>query len=624
MENKGLIRLQKLRELNLKTPGWKNGDLYRLLYCEDMYIAAYENICRNKGAITSRFISETVHTFNIERIRQIIKELRQGTYNFPSLRRIYIPKSGKKILRPLGVPSFYDTLLQEAIRMILEVIYEPSFSKNSHGFRPGKSCHTALKQVSQEFNGVKWIIEGDIKGVYEYIDHRILLGILEERIKDPRFIQLIGKSLKAGYIENTGGFIKSIFGTPPSSLISPILTNIYLDKLDSYVQTLKDQYEQINEEKSTSGQYTKDYNIVRKAIKHKETIIKKSDLKKEKMVYDIEIKTLKSLKLKLKQLIPRKPKTIPINIQYVRYGDDWILGVNGPGWIAQEIKTNIHVFLKKALGLSLLEGKIKITYIRNKFVPFLGYNFKVDISRTTNRYIKKNEKTRTRCATGNVIKFYLPVDTYLKRFELQGICDKNGIAKSVPQWTVLKPERIVETYNYMINGVFNYYSNIQNKDDLRRIQFILQMSCAKTLAHKFKTSVMKIFSKYGKTMRIVRTGGSKKERIFQLNLKTTTQTNEKWRSGVINQIDPFYLQVNLRPRSKLEAHCTVCMNPNDVEMQHVKHVRKATVSKGFSRLLGIINRKQIPVCRQCHIRIDNGLYDRLKLSELANLKLAKI
>lgn len=138
---------------------------------------------------------------SIERIEQLIESLKNETYQPAPSKRAYIPKkNGKK--RPLGIPSFNDKLVQEVVRMILEAIYEGSFEHTSHGFRPGRSCHTALISIQKSFTAVKWFIEGDIKGFYDNIDHDVLIGILRERIADERFLRLIRKFLNAGYIED--------------------------------------------------------------------------------------------------------------------------------------------------------------------------------------------------------------------------------------------------------------------------------------------------------------------------------------------------------------------------------------------------------------------------------------
>ena len=212
---------------------YKYERLYRLLYNEELYLTAYQSIYSNDGSMTKGTDNQTVDGMSVERIRKIIVSLKDESYQPKPARRTYIPKKNGK-MRPLGIPSFEDKLLQEVIRMILEAIYEGHFENTSHGFRPNRSCHTALNEIQRTFTGVKWFIEGDIKGFFDNINHDTLIGILRERINDERFLRLIRKFLNAGYIEKWT-FHNTYSGTPQGGIISPILANIYLDKFDKYV-----------------------------------------------------------------------------------------------------------------------------------------------------------------------------------------------------------------------------------------------------------------------------------------------------------------------------------------------------------------------------------------------------
>lgn len=178
--------------------------LYRYLLREDVYYTAYKNLYANQGAATKGTDEDTADGFGKEYIEKIISDLSSGKYEPKPVRRTYIPKKDGK-QRPLGIPSFRDKIVQDVIRMFLEAVYEPIFSDRSHGFRPNRSCHTALTQITKGFNGIKWFIEGDIKGCFDNIDHAVLLSLLAEKIKDSRFVNLIGKFLKAGYMEQWSG-----------------------------------------------------------------------------------------------------------------------------------------------------------------------------------------------------------------------------------------------------------------------------------------------------------------------------------------------------------------------------------------------------------------------------------
>lgn len=199
----------------------KNGDyvfqrIYRLLYNPEMYFRAYQNIYAKQGNMTSGTDNKTIDEMSIARINNLIDKLKDERYKPNSARRVYIPKKNGKT-RPLGIPSFDDKLLQEVIRMILESIYEGYFEDTSHGFRPNRSCHTALSCVQRYYTGCKWFIEGDIEAFFDKINHDTLISILSERIKDERFLRLIRKFLNAGYIEDWK-FYKTYSGTPQGGL----------------------------------------------------------------------------------------------------------------------------------------------------------------------------------------------------------------------------------------------------------------------------------------------------------------------------------------------------------------------------------------------------------------------
>ena len=216
-------------------------DVYRQLFNPNMYLRAYAKLHSNDGAMTQGMTDETVDGMSQEKIARIIEAIRYERWNWTPVRRVAIPKSNGKT-RPLGIPTWSDKLVQEVIRQILEAYYEPQFAKHSHGFRPNRGCHTALKEIDEVWQGTKWFIEGDIKGCFDNIDHIILINILRENIKDNRFLRLIEGALKAGYCEEWT-YHPSHSGTPQGGIVSPILSNIYMDRLDRYiVETLIPEY----------------------------------------------------------------------------------------------------------------------------------------------------------------------------------------------------------------------------------------------------------------------------------------------------------------------------------------------------------------------------------------------
>ena len=220
------IILENLQK-HSKEDNYKYERLYRNLYNPEFYLQAYQNIYANKGAMTSGIDGMTLDGFGKDVVENLITQIKNHTYQPNPVKRVYIPKkNGKK--RPLGISSSADKLVQEVIRMILESIYEPTFSKRSHGFRYERSCHTALQQIQNTFTGVKWFVEGDIKGYFDNIDHHILVNTLRERIKDEAFIELIWKFLKTGYMENWK-YNATYSGVAQGSGFSPLLANLYLE-----------------------------------------------------------------------------------------------------------------------------------------------------------------------------------------------------------------------------------------------------------------------------------------------------------------------------------------------------------------------------------------------------------
>ena len=217
-----------------KVSDYKFERLYRILFNKEMFFIAYQHIYAKPGNMTPGADGQTIDQMSIGRIERLIETLRNESYKPHPAKRMYIPKkNGKK--RPLGVPSVEDKLVQEVVRMILEAIYEGHFESTSHGFRPHKSCHTALTSIQRTFTGTKWFIEGDIKGFFDNIDHDVLISTMQKRIADERFLRLIRKFLKAGYVEDWK-YNNTYSGTPQGGIISPILANIYLDKLDKYMK----------------------------------------------------------------------------------------------------------------------------------------------------------------------------------------------------------------------------------------------------------------------------------------------------------------------------------------------------------------------------------------------------
>jgi group II intron reverse transcriptase/maturase len=225
--------LDVLRERGRR--GLPCNELYRQLFNPQLYLLAYGRIYSNKGAMTPGVDAETADGMTLGRIERIIDALRHERYRFRPVRRHYIPKKDGK-QRPLGLPSWSEKLLGEAIRLLLEAYYEPQFSDHAHGYRPGRGCHTALRDVEVAWTGTTWFIEGDISRCFDQLDFEVMLATLGEKIHDNRLLRLLGQMLRAGYLEDWV-WNATLSGAPQGGVVSPILSNIYLDKLDRFVET---------------------------------------------------------------------------------------------------------------------------------------------------------------------------------------------------------------------------------------------------------------------------------------------------------------------------------------------------------------------------------------------------
>ncbi len=241
MSQKTLERLECLRKLN-STPQWVNHNLYRLMCQEDLYILAYERVKSKPGNMTPGSDGETLDGFSREAIHAIIRDMRTEQFRFKPARQRFIPKPNGK-MRKLGIPCVRDKIVQEVIRMILEAIYDspytPYFHDASHGFRPNRSCHTALRECRRNWKAVNWIIEGDIQACFDELDHTVLMGILRKKIHDERFLNLIRKLLNAGYFDLYGRKRESLIGSPQGGLCKAVHNPPYAKQVTMQRETRK-------------------------------------------------------------------------------------------------------------------------------------------------------------------------------------------------------------------------------------------------------------------------------------------------------------------------------------------------------------------------------------------------
>ncbi len=584
--------------------------IYRNLCNANMYIKAYCNIYNNNGSSTSGNDNETADGFSENRIMKIIEKMKDESYQVQPVRRTYIPKkNGKK--RPLGISNFSDRLVQEVCRMILEAIYEPVFSDQSHGFRPQRSCHTALAQVQRAFKGANWFIEGDIKGCFDNIDHTVLINILRKRIKDERFIRLIWKFLKAGYIENWK-YRNTYSGTPQGGIISPILANIYMNELDTKIETVKQRFTANNE-----GNAKK--NRVRNPIYVKFS----NDMGKlKKQIDKCEDETVRQELIneykRLQKLRNNEPEKTGLgnykNMQYVRYADDFIIGVIGSKQDCQDIKDELTEFLKEKLKLELSEEKTLITHSREK-ARFLNYEIQVS---ENNQFFKNKNGEKRR--TGNMgIALYMPRDVMFNYINEKGVVQdinaEHWRGKARPYLQCLSDLEIVTTYNTEIRGLYNYYAMALNVSSrMNMIYHVMEYSCLKTLAGKHKSSVYKIRSQFsvGKEWGIRYDTKEEKNKIrffyCQGFKKKSTPSKE-------TGIDSIASTMKYTGRTELEQRisarkCEMCGKENvPFNIHHVHKLKDLKTKEPWEYMMIARQRKTLVLCKECHRKIHNPEQD---------------
>ena len=578
-----------------KDSSYKFERLYRILFNEELFYVAYQKIASNGGSTTKGSDGRSIDEMSLARIETLIASLKDESYQPHPSRRVHIPKKNGKT-RPLGIPAFEDKLVQEVVRMILEAIYEGHFETTSHGFRPKRSCHTALLHIQKTFNGAKWFIEGDIKGFFDNIDHDVLVGILRERISDDRFIRLIRKFLKAGYVEDWT-FHNTYSGTPQGGIVSPILANIYLDKLDKYVKEYIQHFD-----KGTKRRPGKESNNL--ANERKRTV------RKLKKVKDGTEKAALVARLKaIEQERAAFPNGDEMDesyrrLKYIRYADDFILGVIGSKEEAQRIKEDIKSFLSASLALELSEEKTLITHT-GKSAKFLGY----EITVTRNNHQRRDVQGRLRRTYGKRVRLNVSMATLRDKLLEYGAMEiklRNGKEIWKPKCRsglIFNDDlEILDRYNRETVGFCNYYLIANNCVVLHNFRYIMEYSMYKTFAGKYRSTVRKINKKY----RYNKLFTVKYEQKGAIKSRTFYKTSFKRRTTAFNgscDIEPYSIadvsRTNLTDRLKAEK-CELCGATGKLIMHHVRNLKDLKGKESWKRLMSARKRKTIALCPSCH------------------------
>ena len=594
-------RVLKALSDHSQSSDYKYERLYRYLFSEEMFAVAYQRIYAKQGNMTPGTDGKTIDEMSLERIERLIVSLKDESYQPHPARRVYIPKkNGKK--RPLGIPSFEDKLVQEVVRLLLEAIYEGHFEGTSHGFRPHRSCHTALGMIQKSFAGAKWFIEGDIKGFFDNIDHNVLISILRERISDERFLRLIRKFLNAGYVEDWK-YNKTYSGTPQGGIISPMLANIYLDKFDKYIKEYAAKFRK-GDRRSINPEYWRLNNkknwLKKKLQKTSDEQIRKSYL------YEIAQLSKQMLSTPHKDAMDADFR----RMQYVRYADDFLISVIGSKSECETIKADITQFMREQLKLELSDEKTLITHAQDK-AKFLGYEIfirKSDAVKRNKDGVLKRDFNGAVVLTLNSAVIQKKLTEY-NALEVRNI-DGKDIWWSKPRryMTPMKPEDILVQYNAEIRGLYNYYSLAANvSKECASFAFIMKMSMFKTLGWKLNTSARKVRQKYQKDKDFVipynDAKGKQKYRVFYNEgfKKRNAQFDVDYDKLPQTMYVPY---PSLVERLK-DGRCELCGKEGKVVMHHVRTLTKLKGNNEWEKLMLKRHRKTLVVCEDCNSMIQN-------------------
>ena len=579
---KAEVVLSVLRERGRK--GLPLTQLYRQMFNKELYLLAYGNSYSNQGAMTPGASKETADGMSEDKIEQITRLMRREQYRFSPARRVCIPKKNGK-LRPLGLPSWSDKLVGEVVRLLLEAYYDPGFSDRSHGFRKGRGCHTALREIHNTWTGTTWFIEGDISDCFGSFDHEILLGILAEKIHDQRFLRLIRHMLKAGYLEDWE-YHDTLSGVPQGGVVSPILSNIYLYKLDEFV------------ERELIPQYTRGaLRAANPAYRLADSLLRRARRRGDRT-------EARRLALQMRTL----PSTDPMDpgyrrLRYLRYADDHLLGFTGPKAEAEQIKAKLAAFLRETLGLELNAGKTLITHGRTEAARYLGYEI-------TTQHADHKITHGQRSVNGTVM-------LRVPRAVIKAKCSpylKRGKPEHRPHLMNLDNHLIISTYGAEYRGFVQYYLLAGDVWRLNRLHWVMQTSMLKTLAAKHRSTVTKMARKHkavittphgprtcmeatvereGRKPLVTRFGGiplKRQKKAILTDRQPTPATSRRQGTELIKRLRT--------------GRCEICEQRADVQTHQVRKLAALTQpgrpQPAWAQLMATIRRKTLVVCPRCH------------------------
>jgi group II intron reverse transcriptase/maturase len=559
-------------------------ELYRQLFNPQLYLMAHGRIYSNNGAMTAGADGETADGMTLAKIGRVIDAMRHERYRFKPVKRVYIPKKNGK-QRPLGLPSWSDKLVGEVVRLLLEAYYEPQFSDSSHGFRPGRGCHTALTKVAATWTGTAWFIEGDISDCFGQLDHEVMLSVLAEKVHDNRFLRLVRNMLKAGYLEDWK-WNATLSGVPQGGVVSPILSNIYLHKMDEFAEkSLAPEYSR-GKARAANRAYTRIASKAHRARRRGDRV-KARELRKQQRrmpVYD-----------------PQDPAYR--RLRYVRYADDILLGFSGPKREAEEIKRRLAAFLREDLKLELSPEKTLITHARTQAARFLGYEITIG-------------HDDSRRAINGMVKLRVPLQVVREKCAPHM---KRGKPAARSQIKNDDDHIIVATFGAEYRGIVQYYLLAGDVYRLNRLHWVMRTALLKTLASKHGSTVAKIARKHQATA----TTQYGPRKCIQASLERDGKKPliaqfggiplRRQKLAVIQDRQPGLTSHPYRELTKrfLKGDCEVCGRAGSaVEIHQVRKLAELTTQglsqPAWAELMAKMHRKTLITCAACHEMIHAG------------------
>ncbi len=563
--------------------------LYRHLFDPQLYLLAYGKLYSNHGAMTPGADAETVDGMTLGKIGRIIDALRHERYRFSPARRVYIPKrDGKR--RPLGLPSWSDKLVGEVIRLLLEAYYEPQFSEHSHGYRPRRGCHTALRRVVNTWKGTAWFVEGDVAACFDSFDHQVMVDTLGDKIHDNRFLRLLRNMLTAGYLEDWV-FNATPSGVPQGGVLSPILSNIYLHRLDSFVETVLIPEYTRGTLRVANPQYTHTRSAIAAARKRGDRPL------------------VRALRKQQRSLPSRDPQDPGYRrLRYTRYADDVLLGFAGPKTEAEAIKARLTTFLRDDLKLQLSQAKTLITHGRTSAARFLGYE--ITVQHTDTRI------TRGRRAANGAIGLRVPLDVIKTK------CApylKGGQPARQPHLHNHDDHTIINTYGAKYRGIVEYYLHAGDVWRFNRLRWVMETSMLKTLAGKHDSTVTKMARKYKATIdtphgprtcfqHSIERGEGRKPLVARFGgIPLKRQRNAVLTDREADPAPPRRKELITR---LLANRCEICASTDQVQVHQVRKLadldRAGKPPPLWASIMAKRRRKTLVVCGACHDTIHSG------------------